>query len=119
MPDNPLVVALLKELRDEALLTKTEAGKIIGRNRNQVAGTWNRNKTIIGPWPKIPENVKKNRACCFPIGRPGEESFHLCGNPRVSHPFLCEEHKQRRWIPMAKVLPLLQRAVVLRSKIGL
>ncbi len=117
MADNPLVVALLRELRNEALVTKSEAGAMIGKNRNQVAGIWNRHKAEIGSWPKIPAKIRKGRDCCFPIGTPGEDNFRLCGNTRVSHAFLCEEHKGRRWMPMAKVLTFLQKVLVIKSKV--
>lgn len=103
MPDNPHVVELLKEYRDEALLTRTEAGRIIGKNRDQVAGICERNG--IKPWPPIAKEVQRKRYCCFPIGYPGEDGFHLCDRPRTTgHPFLCELHEDETWVPNGKVL---------------
>ena len=105
MSDNPLVVALLKEFKDEALLTRTEAGQVMKLTRGQVAGICNRNG-IVG-WPSIPKEVHRKRCCCFPLGQPGEADFHLCGKPRITaHPFLCDEHEERVWVPNGKVLHL-------------
>lgn len=103
MSDNPLVVALLKEYKDEALVTRTEAGRIIGKTRDQVAGICNRNK--IRPWPKVPKEVTRQRSCCFPVGEPGDEDFHLCGKRKApGHSLLCEEHIGEHWTPRCKVL---------------
>lgn len=99
MTDNPMVVALLKELRDEALLSKTEAGIIIGKNRNEIAGIWNRHKEVIGSWPLIPKTVEQNRPCVFPIGVPGTEGFHLCDADRGKHRLFCKAHRRKKWQP--------------------
>ena len=99
MADNPMVVALLKELRNEALLSKTEAAVILGKNRNEVAGIWNRNKDAIGNWPLVPKTVEQNRSCVFPVGVPGTEEFHLCDAKRGRHPLFCKAHRRKKWAP--------------------
>ena len=105
MPDNPLVVELLKEYKDEALLTRTEVGRITGMTRGQIAGICNRNG--IRPWLPVPKEVHRRRCCCFPLGHPGEPDFHLCDKPLITaHPFLCEEHEGEVWVPNGKVLQL-------------
>jgi hypothetical protein len=101
MPDNPNVVALLKEYRDEVSLTRTEAGRIIGKTRNQVAGLCNRN--YIKPWLRPLPHVLKNRGCQFPINQPGTTDFRLCGMFRTNDPLVCAEHKGKVWKPESKV----------------
>lgn len=108
MPDNPNVVALLKEYRDEASLTRTEAGRIIGKTRGQIAGICQRKG--IAPWPVFKGGIHaqriKNRGCQFPIGMPGTDEFRLCGMHRESDPLLCNEHKGKKWTPNGKIVPL-------------
>lgn len=101
MTDNPMVVALLTELRNEALVSKTEAGVIIGKNRNEVAGIWNRNKEAIGNWPLIPKTVEQNRPCVFPLGIPGTAEFKLCDGKRGKHRLFCTKHRSKTWEPPA------------------
>jgi len=115
MPDNPLLVALLRELRDEALTTRTEAGRMTGRTRGQIAGVCDRNQII--PWPLIPKEIVRKRSCCFPIGQPGEDEFHLCGKQKApGHSLLCTEHERKKWTPQAKVLAMLRKVTMLRSR---
>ncbi len=102
MPDNRLIVLLLKEYAFEASITRPEAGKVMGKTLGQVAGIHNRNQKAIGPWPKIDPVRRKNRRCQFPVGTPGTEGFHLCGCERKNHPFLCEAHKEKVWQPPKK-----------------
>lgn len=103
MADNPLIVAVLRELRDEALVTKTEAGRMLGLTRNQVAGICNRNKRAIGPWPRVSRSIQEKRYCCFPVGVPETEDFHLCGRKKVSAAgFLCAEHSHKIWSPLQR-----------------
>ena len=105
MADNPLVVELLKEYKDEASVSRTEVGRILGKTRNYVAGICDRND--IKPWPKIPKNVVARRDCQFPIGEPGSKEFHLCGKRKApGHSLLCEEHERSKWVPNGKVIPL-------------
>lgn len=108
MPDNPHIVALLKEYKDEVSVTRTEVGRMVGMTRGQIAGICNRHD--IKPWPKILKHVVRNRSCQFPIGRPGTEEFHLCGKRKaIGHSFLCEEHRGERWKPVAKVLSFARK----------
>lgn len=109
MADNPLVVALLKEYRDEASITKTEAGRIMGLNRNQIAGITNRNKEKIGPWPELSDARVLNRGCQFPINQPGTPDFRLCGIFRQSDPLCCEDHKKKKWVAEAVVIPMKKK----------
>ena len=103
MADNPVLVALLIEFMHEASVTRTEAGKIVGKTRGQIAGTCHRSG--IAPWPRIPLDIKEKRSCQFPVGSPESDEFHLCGRMKASgHSFLCDEHQHVRWIPTAKVL---------------
>lgn len=104
MPDNPNVVALLNEYKDESSLTRTEAGRIIGKTRGQVAGVCDRNG--IKPWPRLLPHMFENRGCQFPINQPGTEKFHLCGMFRISHPLVCNEHKGKVWQPECRVLSI-------------
>jgi hypothetical protein len=105
MSDNPLIVALLKEYKDEASLTRTEVGRIIGKTRGQVAGICHRNG--IAPWPLVPKEVTQNRSCQFPIGKPATEEFHLCGKQKAPGlSLLCSEHERQKWVPKCEVIPL-------------
>ena len=105
MPDNPLLVALLQEYKDEASLTRTEVGRIVGKTRGQIAGVCNRQG--IKPWPSIPRAVTRNRYCQFPIGIPGSAEFHLCDKRKApGHSLLCNEHENKKWKPECKVLKL-------------
>jgi hypothetical protein len=104
MPDNPNVVALLKEYKDESSIKRPEVGRIIGMTIGQVAGIRHRNRLV--PWPQPLPHVITNRGCQFPLGQPGTEEFRLCGIHRENDPLLCKEHKGKKWIPECSVLPL-------------
>lgn len=104
MADNPLVVALLKELKDEASITRTEVGILLGKERGYVAGICRRNG--IEPWPQIPVRVLQNRGCQFPLNQPGTEDFRICGMFRENDSLVCNEHKGVEWVPHCRVLPL-------------
>ena len=104
MPDNPNVVALLKEFKNESSITRTEVARIVGRKRGYVAGICHRNG--IAPWPRLLPHVFQNRGCQFPLGIPGTETFRLCGMFREGDPLLCNEHKKAVWKPQAQVLRL-------------
>jgi len=116
MADNPLVVALLRELCDEALVTRTEAGRMVGLNRNQIAGICKRNS--IAPWPHISKEIIRKRDCCFPVGQPGTPEFHLCGKRKApGHSLVCAEHEGKKWVPQAKILALSSVAFVRKSPV--
>jgi hypothetical protein len=104
MADNPLVVALLKEFCDEASITRTEVGTIIGKNRNQIAGICDRNGIV--PWPHIPKRVLENRGCQFPRNIPDTSEFAICGMFRTSDPLVCNDHKGKVWVPECKMLSI-------------
>lgn len=102
MASNPLVVALLKEYKDEASITRTEVAKILGKKRGYIAGICKRNG--IKPWPAIQKRVLDNRGCQFPINRPGTPEFHICGMFRSSDKLVCGEHTGKVWVPQCQVL---------------
>lgn len=105
MADNPLVVALLKEYRDERSVSRIEAGRIIGMSRGTVAGICQRNN--IAPWPRIKREWRKKRTCQFPIGHAGDADFHFCGKRLdPDHSLLCAQHRGLKWEPKAKVIPI-------------
>ena len=105
MADNPLVVQLLIEFKNEASITRTEVGRIVGKTRGQIAGICNRNNIV--DWPQIPKLVRLNRCCQYPVGTPGEEGFHLCGKRKApGHSFLCIAHEANKWRPEARIIPL-------------
>lgn len=105
MPDNPNVVALCKEYKDEASATRTEVAKMLGKKRGFIAGICRRNG--ITPWPLIPKVVQRNRSCQFPAGHPGTEDFHLCGKRRdIGNSLLCTGHIGKVWQPECQVLSI-------------
>ena len=112
MADNPLIVELLKEYKNEALLTRPEVGEILGLSRGTVAGICNRNS--IKPWPQIPDEIKEKRDCQFPIGYPGDPDFHLCDEMTgPTHSFLCTAHVGKVWEPSCKILHLREPVLML------
>ncbi len=105
MPDNPNVVALLKEYKNESSIKRPEVAKILDKTIGYVAGICNRHG--VKPWPKPLAHVLQNRLCQFPIGCPGTEKFHLCDQPKApGHGFLCEEHKDTFWKPNCTITPI-------------
>lgn len=102
MANNPLVVELLKELKDEASITRTEVATLLGKERGYVAGICKRNG--IAPWPHIPKQVLENRGCQFPRNTPGTPEFTICGMFRTGDPLVCSDHKGKVWVPECKVL---------------
>ena len=63
MPDNPLIVALLREYAAEASITRPEVGKMLGMTVGQIAGIHHRNIKQTGTWPALDPQRKKNRCC--------------------------------------------------------
>lgn len=100
MPDNPAVVALLREFAFEASITRPEVGHLLGMTTGQMAGIHNRNVKKIGSWPTLNADRRRNRGCQFPTGAPGMETFDVCGKPRApGHALCCKAHKGMRWKP--------------------
>jgi len=98
MPDNPVVVQLLREYAFEASITRPEVGMILGQTVGQMAGIHNRNTRVIGTWPILDPKRKSNRRCQFPLGTPGSEDFHLCGDVRADDDLLlCKKHRGMKW----------------------
>ena len=74
----------------------------LGTTRNAVIGKANRlglshmskpRPAKVEPKPRAPGSLDLNeRMCRWPIGHPGDQDFHFCGNPRIAGRPYCEAH---------------------------
>ncbi len=106
----PELIAQLTELWNKGLST-AEIGRRIGVTKNAVVGKAHRlfltprpSPLKRKPGPRIAKPVKTKvvtfgaGACSWPIGHPGEKSFHFCDQRPVPGKPYCEKHAALAYI---------------------
>jgi len=98
----PERIEMLTRLWEEGITT-AEIGRRIGVTKNAVIGKVHR----IGLTPRVITQKpppKRNAfdftgpACMWPVGHPGEDDFHFCGDHPVAGKPYCEHHVELAYI---------------------
>jgi len=50
------------------------------------------------PMPPTPQEARDGPSCVWPIGEPGDESFHFCGQPALPNKPYCSQHCAKAYI---------------------
>ena len=96
-------VELLKKLWADGLSASQIAAELGGITRNAVIGKVHR----IGLTPRVITQKPPPRrnvfdftgpACMWPIGHPGEDDFHFCGEHPIAGKPYCEHHVELAYI---------------------
>jgi GcrA cell cycle regulator len=98
----PERIEMLTRLWEEGITT-AEIGRRIGVTKNAVIGKVHRiglTPRVITQKPPPKRNVFDftGPACMWPIGHPGEEDFHFCGEHPVAGKPYCDHHVELAYI---------------------
>jgi GcrA cell cycle regulator len=98
----PERIEMLTRLWEEGITT-AEIGRRIGVTKNAVIGKVHRiglTPRVITQKPPPKRNVFDftGPACMWPVGHPGEEDFHFCGEHPVTGKPYCEHHVELAYI---------------------
>ena len=98
----PERIEMLTLLWEEGITT-AEIGRRIGVTKNAVIGKVHRiglTPRVITQKPPPKRNVFDftGPACMWPVGHPGEEDFHFCGEHPVTGKPYCEHHVELAYI---------------------
>jgi GcrA cell cycle regulator len=98
----PERIAELTRLWEEGITT-AEIGRRIGVSKNAVIGKVHRiglTPRVITEKPAPRRNVFEfaGPACMWPIGHPGEDEFHFCGERPMGGKPYCEHHSALAYI---------------------
>jgi len=98
----PERIEMLTRLWEEGITT-AEIGRRIGVTKNAVIGKVHRiglTPRVITQKPPPKRNVFDftGPACMWPVGHPGEDDFHFCGEHPVAGKPYCEHHVEVAYI---------------------
>jgi GcrA cell cycle regulator len=105
----PERIADLTRLWEEGITT-AEIGRRIGVSKNAVIGKVHRiglTPRVITEKPAPRHNVFEftGPACMWPIGHPGEDEFHFCGDRPMGGKPYCEHHAALAYIRPKEAKP--------------
>jgi hypothetical protein len=92
------VVYWLRFYKRLGLVTRAEVGVLLGKTDAELADICDRYDIV--PWPKVSDQIKRKRTCCFPLTARGDIKTLLCCAPTDPEDgFVCKVHAESK-IPL-------------------